>query len=73
MLKQSPFCKRERQTIDVSNILNKTQMRKEPIKLTQKPVNSVSENLTITLISLAHKRTAEQNFGPDFQESQYEF
>lgn len=73
MLKQSSFCKGERQTTDISNTLNKTQMRKELIKSTQKPVNLVSEKLTMTLRSLAHKITEEQNFGPDFQGSQYDF
>lgn len=48
-------------------------MIKVPTKLTQKPENSVLEKLIITLISLAHKRTAKQNFGLDFQESQYDF
>jgi len=48
-------------------------MRKELMKLTQKPVNSVSEKPTITLKSPAYKITAELNFCPDFQESQYKF
>lgn len=53
MLKQSSFCKEERQTTDISNTLKKTQMRKELITLTQKPVNLVLEKLTMTLRSLA--------------------
>lgn len=48
-------------------------MRKSHIKLTQQPINSISEHLTITPESIELKRTLEKYFCPDFQESQYDF